>query len=155
MPNETKTESTRALTLDLAQFLTEAQENALRSKILPNDREKLEKEFESIKDALLASIVSRLQKDANDRIFSQNKQGYLNTLLNWYRSTISEAEVIQKQAFTRIEEIRNVVTPAQRKALMESLKDALLRGKLKLDDDTETAFITTCVTMRVDPKDVR
>ena len=155
MPETTQTQDTGVTSMSLLDFLTDSQQNALRGKILPNDREEYLKDVPQTQDVLVAYIVSKARKEANDRIYSQSKPGYLNTLLNWFRSTQSEAEAVAAQAFNRIGEIREAITPAQRVNLCEALKASLLKGRTSMESDTENAYLTTCITLRVDPKDVR
>lgn len=139
------------------QSLTEEQRSALRMKLgaLKTDFVK-EAGIEGL-DSLTAYYIVKARKEADDAIFSRERQGMVFDLLRWYMSFRSDSPAVVKQAESKVTEIMTLCgqDAGRLKTLASLLRKDLLAGKTAMPEEKLPAFLDACAYMGVDPESLK
>lgn len=97
-----------------------------------------------VTDSATLYVLSSILTDANNKIFSEARQEYIGTLLQWYQSLVSGEAAIKSFAEAELQKIADKTTGAQQSTLLSALKAKLLANRTFLPEPVEKGFRALC-----------
>ena len=99
---------------------------------------------QGVSDSATLYVIASIKTEANNRIFSESRPGYLSLMQQWYLALTSKDEAIKKFAESELSKLQDSTNGNQQAQLLSALKATLLRGKTFLPEATEKAFRALC-----------
>lgn len=145
--NGAQSESKKVVVFNPFEDLTPRQKIALASKwgmLKQGERDTLAEFAAKGYDAATLFALYSMRNDADSKIFSDNRAGYITKINQWMPSINSSDKAIKDFAEKELATVGTETNAAQQLTLLSAVKALLLRGKTFLPEKEEKDFRAVC-----------